>query len=421
LQGIGRELFSALYNNGLGAAIGGRDSQGDTFNASQMRTIIAYSALDSGYEPFGTTAIQSLYNDADTLGTIESAGEFTGFVAPTILPMTSPVGALAEIAVQFAGDQAAAANTEQVLAQGAFELALRPFFEPAMDEHSQARQRLERDLRHAIELEQMQLYYQPVVSCVTGDLVGFEALLRWNHPELGLVPPLDFIPLAEKIGLIEGIGQWVIETACEAAAGWKDPHWVSVNVSPIQFRVSDLGRIVGDALDRSGLPAGRLELEITEGTLMEDPKRADVMSLLRERGVRIALDDFGTGYSGLGYLQKFRIDKLKIDRSFIARLGEADDATIIVRAIVGMAHNLGLAVTAEGVETPEELAMVREFRCEEAQGFLLGRPLPMGAASQLPSARVGKVVADADPPLRASGAIPIRASAGNPAGAAIRR
>ncbi len=138
---------------------------------------------------------------------------------------------------------------------------------------------------------------------------------------------------------------------------------------------------------RSGLPANRLELEITEGTLMEDPKRADVISLLRERGVRIALDDFGTGYSGLGYLQKFRIDKLKIDRSFIARLGEAEDATIIVRTIVGLAHNLGLAVTAEGVETPEQLAMVREFMCEEVQGFLLGRPLPMGAPSQLSSAR----------------------------------
>jgi diguanylate cyclase len=265
------------------------------------------------------------------------------------------------------------------------------FFEPAMDEHSQARQRLERDLRHAIELEQLQLYYQPVASCVTGDVVGFEALLRWNHPELGLVPPLDFIPLAEKIGLIDTIGQWVIETACEAAAGWKDAHWVSVNVSPIQFRVSDLRRIVGDALDRTGLAANRLELEITEGTLMEDPKRADIMSimsLLREQGVRIALDDFGTGYSGLGYLQKFRIDKLKIDRSFIARLGEADDATIIVRTIVGLAHNLGLCVTAEGVETPEQLALVREFMCEEAQGYLLGRPLPMGAPSELSSARV---------------------------------
>jgi diguanylate cyclase (GGDEF)-like protein len=261
------------------------------------------------------------------------------------------------------------------------------FFEPTMDERSQARQRLERDLRHALELEQMQLCYQPVVSCVTGDVVGFEALLRWNHPELGQVPPLDFIPLAEKSGLIENIGQWVIETACKAAAGWKEPHWVSVNVSPVQFRVSDLYRVVCDALERSGLPADRLELEITEGSLMEDPKRADVISPLRERGVRIALDDFGTGYSGLGYLQKFRIDKLKIDRSFIARLGEADDATIIVRTIVGLAHNLGLAVTAEGVETAEQLAMVRELMCEEVQGFLLGRPLPMGAPSQLSSAR----------------------------------
>lgn len=261
------------------------------------------------------------------------------------------------------------------------------FFEPAMDEHSQARQRLERDMRHAIELEQLQLYYQPVISCATGDVVGFEALLRWNHPELGLVSPLDFIPLAEKIGLIGSIGQWVIETACQTAAGWKDTHWVAVNVSPIQFRVSDLHRVVCDALERTGLPANRLELEITEGSLMEDPKRADTMLLLREQGVRIALDDFGTGYSGLGYLQKFRLDKLKIDRSFIARLGEAD-ATVIVRTIVGLAHNLGLSVTAEGVETPEQLALIRELNCEEAQGFLLGRPMPDRAPSQLPSVRV---------------------------------
>ena len=251
----------------------------------------------------------------------------------------------------------------------------------------QARQRLERDMRRAIELEQLQLYYQPVISCVTGDVVGFEALLRWNHPELGLVPPFDFIPLGEKIGLIGSIGQWVIETACQTAAGWKDTHWVAVNVSPIQFRVSDLHRVVCDALERTGLPANRLELEITEGSLMEDPKRADTMSLLREQGVRIALDDFGTGYSSLGYLQKFGIDKLKIDRSFIARLGEAD-ATVIVRTIVGLAHNLGLSVTAEGVETPEQLALIRELNCEEAQGFLLGRPMPDRAPSQLPSVRV---------------------------------
>ena len=262
------------------------------------------------------------------------------------------------------------------------------FFEPAMDDHSRARQRLELDLRHAIRLQQMQLYYQPVVSCGSGDVVGFEALLRWNHPELGVVSPLEFIPLAEKIGVIGCIGQWVIETACEAAAGWKAPHWVAVNVSPIQFRVSDLHRTVCDALNRTGLPPNRLELEITEGTLMEDPKRADITSLLRKRGVRVALDDFGTGYSSLGYLQKFRVDKLKIDRSFIARLGEVEDATIIVRAIVGLAHNLGLSVTAEGVETPAQFALVREFMCEEAQGFLLGRPLPCGALSQLSSVRV---------------------------------
>lgn len=214
-------------------------------------------------------------------------------------------------------------------------------------------------------------------------------MLRWHHPELGMILPLEFIPLAEKTGLIAEIGQWAIETACEAAVRWKQPHWVAVNVSPVQFRLSDLPCIVSDTLARTGLPANRLEIEITEGILTEDPERAvDVLSMLRARGMRIALDDFGTGYSSLGYLQKFRFDKLKIDRSFIMRLGETDDATTIVRTIIGLAHSLGLSVAAEGVETPQQLAIVREFRCDQVQGYLLGRPTRMDVSSELIAARV---------------------------------
>jgi diguanylate cyclase (GGDEF)-like protein/PAS domain S-box-containing protein len=267
------------------------------------------------------------------------------------------------------------------------------FFEPAMDEHSQARQRLERDLRHAIERGEMQMHYQPLISCATGEVLGFEALLRWYHPALGLVLPQDFIHLAEKTGQIATIGQWAFETACTAAVGWTHPYWVAVNVSPVQFRLSDLPGIVSATLARTGLPAGRLEIEITEGVLMEDPRRAvDVLSALRAEGARIALDDFGTGYSSLGYLQKFRFDKLKIDRSFIARLGETGDATIIVRAIIGLAHSLGLLITAEGVETAQQLAIVRELMCDQVQGYLLGRPMRMDGSTELMAARAKMLV-----------------------------
>lgn len=264
------------------------------------------------------------------------------------------------------------------------------FFEQEMDARSLARQRLERDLRHAIEREEMQLFYQPIVECASGEVVGFEALLRWNHPELGIVPPMEFIPLAEKSGMIAQIGQWVIETACEAAAGWEQPHWVAVNVSPVQFRVSDLARIVSNALARTGLPGSRLEIEITEGVLMDDHQRTDVLSRLRAGGVRIVLDDFGQGYSSLGYLQRFHFDKLKIDRSFVMRLGETDDAPIIIRTMIGLAHNLGLMISAEGVETPQQLAIVRELMCDQVQGFLLGRPLPMDGPTELTAARARK-------------------------------
>ena len=264
------------------------------------------------------------------------------------------------------------------------------FFEPAMEQRSRARQRLVRDLRHALEREEMQLYYQPVIDCATGEVLGFEALLRWHHPELGVVLPQEFIRLAEQTGLIAEIGQWAIETACGAAAAWREPHWVAVNVSPVQFRLSDLPSIVSSTLARTGLPASRLEIEITEGVLVEDPRRADVLSLLRASGVRIALDDFGTGYSSLGYLQKFRFDKLKIDRSFIMRLGEADDAVIIVRTIIGLAHSLGLLVAAEGVETPRQLAIVRDLLCDQVQGFLLGRPMRMEGPAELMAARPRK-------------------------------
>ncbi len=252
------------------------------------------------------------------------------------------------------------------------------FFKAAMNEHLHARRQLEHDLRHALQRDEFELHYQPLIDCQTGVVEGYEALLRWQHPVRGLVSPAEFIPLAEETGLIRRIGEWVIATACRTAASWEAPHWVAVNVSPVQFQQSDLVQIVAGALVSSGLPASRLEIEITEGILIEDSERAiEVLLALRGLGVRIALDDFGTGYSSLSYLRSFRFDKLKIDQSFIRELGQSEDAITIVRTIIGLAHNLGLAVTAEGVETPEQLAAIRQHLCDEAQGYLLGRPAPM--------------------------------------------
>ena len=267
------------------------------------------------------------------------------------------------------------------------------FFEAAMDEHARARQRLEHDLRGAIDREEFCLHHQPLVDCLTGDVKGFEALLRWHHPERGMIPPLEFIPLAEETGLILKIGEWVIETACAAAAAWSEPYRVAVNVSPVQFLKSDLPAIISSVLDRTGLSANRLEVEITEGILMKNPRRAaDVLTTLRGLGVRIAMDDFGTGYSSLSYLHEFKFDKLKIDRSFVKRLGEAEDATMIVRTIIGLAHNLGLSVVAEGVETRAQLKILRDLECDQIQGYLIGRPMPIVGPTELITNRAKGIV-----------------------------
>lgn len=267
------------------------------------------------------------------------------------------------------------------------------FFEPTMDEQLQARRQLERDLRSAIDNHQISLHYQPLVSAASGEVEGFEALIRWCHPTRGMIPPMEFIPLAEETGLITQLGKWVLETACRSAAAWQEPRWVAVNVSPIQFRKADLTTVITDILARTGLPADRLEIEITEGILMEEPKRAaSVLSALRALGVRIAMDDFGTGYSSLSYLHEFKFDKLKIDRSFVTRLGQADDAEIIVRTIIGLAHNLGLSIVAEGVETVEQLKTLRDLMCDQIQGYLIGRPMQMDGSTELMAARAKALI-----------------------------
>lgn len=251
------------------------------------------------------------------------------------------------------------------------------FFEREMDAQMQERHAVERDLRKALTAEQFEVHYQPIVDLPTDDIVGFEALLRWRHPERGLISPNTFIPLAEEIGLIVPIGEWTIRQACATAAKWPDDLTVAVNLSPLQFRSPGLLQLVVSALARSGLRPDRLELEITETVLLQQGDATlNTLYRLRELGVRIAMDDFGTGYSSLSYLQSFPFDKIKIDRSFIKDIVESTGSLNIVRAVAALAQGLGITATAEGVETVEQLERVRAEGCKEIQGFLFGAPMP---------------------------------------------
>ncbi|MFF8801153.1 MULTISPECIES: EAL domain-containing protein [unclassified Methylobacterium] len=275
------------------------------------------------------------------------------------------------------------------------------FFEAAMDEQLQARRRIEHELSGAIGRDELRLYYQPIVNGRTGEIETFEALIRWHHPERGCVSPAEFIPLAEQTDQIGRIGAWVLDTACAAAAGWSRPLRVSVNVSPKQFRQPGFAAGVAATLARHGLEPERLVLEITESVFIQDAALAvEVLTALRILGVRLALDDFGTGYASLSYLQQFKFDKLKVDQSFVRRLGQHADSLTIVRAIATLGHNLGLQVTVEGVETPEQLAVLRELGCDQMQGYLFARPAPVTGTSDRERARLRALFHD-EPPARA--------------------
>ncbi|MFL5222131.1 MAG: EAL domain-containing protein [Microvirga sp.] len=248
-------------------------------------------------------------------------------------------------------------------------------FEREMDARLQARRALELDLRKALADGQFELFYQPLIDLRTETISGCEALLRWNHPGRGLVSPAEFIPLAEEIGLIVPLGEWVLREACLEAAKWPRRMKVAVNLSPAQFKRRNLAPAVVRALAASALAANRLELEITESVLLlEDDATVKTLHLLRGLGVRISMDDFGTGYSSLSYLRSFPFDKIKIDRSFVRDLAEKEDCAAIVRAVAGLGASLGITTTAEGVETVEQLALVRAQGCTEAQGYLFSRP-----------------------------------------------
>ena len=256
------------------------------------------------------------------------------------------------------------------------------YFESEMDAKMQARRALELDLRKALVEHEFELFYQPIVDLQSNRVSGFEALLRWNHPTQGLISPADFIPIAEDMGLITPLGEWVLRQACREAAGWPERVKVAVNLSPAQFKSKALALVVTTALADSGLAPDRLELEITESVLLQDNDTVrGILHQLRALGVRISMDDFGTGYSSLSYLRSFPFDKIKIDQSFVRDMGQHEDSIAIVRAVAGLGRNLGMSTTAEGVETNEQLGRLRQEGCTEVQGYLFSRPLP---ASEVP-------------------------------------
>jgi diguanylate cyclase (GGDEF)-like protein len=258
------------------------------------------------------------------------------------------------------------------------------FFEPAMDLQMQTRRVMERDLRKALSAGEFELYYQPVVNLASNEISGFEALIRWNHPEKGLVAPATFIPLAEEIGFIVPIGEWVMRQACATAAQWPDDLHVAVNVSASQFRSPGLMQVIVGALAATGLQPTRLEIEITETVLLQNRETTlAVLHQLRALGVRIAMDDFGTGYSSLTYLQCFPFDKIKIDRSFVKDITENTGSLNIVRAVAALANGMGMTATAEGVETREQLDKITSEGCTEMQGYLFSKPLPVAEIERL--------------------------------------
>jgi diguanylate cyclase (GGDEF)-like protein len=251
------------------------------------------------------------------------------------------------------------------------------FFALEMDAEVRARRILETDLRQAIQDGGFEVYYQPCLGLANNEITGCEALLRWRHPERGMISPAEFVPIAEETGLINPLGEWVLSTACAEAATWPEHIRLAVNVSPVQFKSGTLALKVIAALAASGLAASRLELEITEAVLIRDDDAAlAVLHQLRAIGVRIALDDFGTGYSSLSYLQRFPFDKIKIDRCFVTDLAEPEGSSCIVQAVVNIAAERRMTTTAEGVETEQQRDLLRALGCSEMQGYLFSPPKP---------------------------------------------
>src|ERR1700730_758768 len=258
------------------------------------------------------------------------------------------------------------------------------FFEPEMNARVKARRRLEVDLRAAIAGKQFEMFYQPILSVSNNEVIALEALIRWRHPDRGMISPAEFIPVAEETGLIIPLGEWILGRVCRDALSWPRNIRVAINLSPVQFRSPDLVQTVFSALAATRLEPGRLELEITETALLLDNEVVlEKLHQLKSYGVQISMDDFGTGYSSLSYLRSFPFDKIKIDQSFVRGLGEREDSLAIVRAVIGLGRNLGMTTTAEGVETGDQLNVLRDERCDEVQGFLFSPAVPLKETHRL--------------------------------------
>jgi diguanylate cyclase (GGDEF)-like protein len=266
------------------------------------------------------------------------------------------------------------------------------FFASEMHEAARQRQLMESDLRVALEKGQLWVAFQPSVDATSEEITGFEALIRWNHPDRGPISPVEFIPLAEEIGLINEIGEWVLRTACVEAAKWPETVTVAVNLSPIQFKSHALPSTVRTVLAETSLAANRLELEITEGVFLSNDEHVhEMISSLKAIGLKLALDDFGTGYSSLSYLQRVPFDKIKVDQSFVRGASDPNSRNAaLIRAMVGLASDLKMQTTAEGVETQEELMLVRSLGCSLVQGYFFGKPMPAKEALEL--AKKGAIV-----------------------------
>ena len=263
-------------------------------------------------------------------------------------------------------------------------------FDPSMNAQALARFQMDADLRRALERKEFVLFYQPLVNLKGGFIEGWEALVRWNHPERGMVPPLDFIPLAEELGLIVPMGKWIIEEACRQAGIWQrefptvPARLMNVNISGRQFGQRELISTVLDALDTSGLDPQCLKLEITESVMMRDPLASlEAMNVFKSKNIHLVIDDFGTGYSSLSYLKRFPVDTLKVDKSFVDGLGKDSESTAIVAAIISLAKSLDMRVTAEGIEGEDQMLHLRQLDCDQGQGYLFSRPLPPKAAEEL--------------------------------------
>lgn len=252
------------------------------------------------------------------------------------------------------------------------------FFEPDMDKALQERRMIESNLAKAIKREEFVIYYQPQVDLSSREIIGYEALLRWNHPELGMISPASFIPILEETRMIVEVGEYVLERACREALQWHAPHKLAVNLSPVQFEAVDIAEMTERVLSKTGFPPERLELEITESVLMTDTDIAiEILNRLKQLGVHIAMDDFGTGYSSLSYISEFDFDKIKIDRSFVTSIQTDERARAIVTTIIGLGRALDITITAEGIETSDQLLLIQAAGCHYGQGYLFGKPMPL--------------------------------------------